>query len=84
MMGVHTTRGVFAIATFRSKDATGTNHFDVTIPFDTQLKFEILNSNLQLTQASGAAVNASISVQQSSAAPSAAPPLVFQVTGIAP
>jgi hypothetical protein len=82
-LGVHFPRGIFKHAIFRSKDATGINHFDVTIPFDTPVSLEILNSSLQVTQAN-ATVAASINVVHSSTATTAFPILVFQIAGITP
>ena len=83
LMGVHTAKNLFEPTTFRSTDAAGAHHFDVTIPFDTAINFEVLGSSLQLTQG-GTPVAAPVSVQHSSAAPGAFPVLVLQVTGTKP
>jgi hypothetical protein len=82
-LGVHISRGIFKHAIFRSKDATGINHFDLTIPFDTPVSLEILNSNLQITQAS-ATVSAPISVVHTGTSTTAFPVIVFQIAGITP
>lgn len=83
-MGVHTLRGAFQPAIFRIKDSAGINHFDVTIPFDTTVNFEILRSKLQITQSNGEPLTASVGVQHSSTASGAPPVLQFQITGSNP
>jgi hypothetical protein len=84
MMGVHTSKGVFEPTIFRSTDAIGAHHYDVTIPFDTAINFEILNGNLQIAQSNGTPVSAPVGVQHSSTATGTPPVLVFQVTGTTP
>ena len=82
LMGVFTAQRLFYPAGLASTDATGRNH-QITVPFDTPLKFTIASKQLQLTDEAGAALGArglTIPFVHPSAG---APPkgLTFHVTG---
>ena len=85
-MGVRTPRGFLEPFTMRSVGEGGSDH-EVTIPFDTNVQVWMQSAKLSLTQSDGNAVPAAgttVTVNHNSAAVSAAPPIVVQITGSKP
>jgi carboxypeptidase family protein len=81
LMGVHTPTGLFVSTLRRAHDAAGSD-YEVTIPFDTQVKLTLQANQVKLAAADGTVVSGGspVPVQSSSQAVVSAPPLVFALS----